>query len=125
MRDYDNVYIRQEIRLHRKNCVAQERLEALIRRDGTLSSKQMERLSELQEKNATVEGWLLLLSEDEAYVIKRHLIDGITWPRVWAEYSQKWKEFGKCERTLMRYQDHALKKIQRFMNDQDDNRTTK
>ncbi len=30
------------------------------------------------KKNATVAGWRLLLSEDEAYVIKRHVIDGIT-----------------------------------------------
>lgn len=80
----------------------------------------MGQLFQLREKNATVENWLSLLSEDEAYVIQRHLIDGITWPRVWAEFGEKWKEYGKCERTLMRYQEHALKKIQSFMNEQED-----
>lgn len=123
MQNYDIACIRQEISSHKKNCVAQGRLEAQIRRNGDISPKQMEQLLQLRDKNATVESWLSLLSEDEAYVIQRHLIDGITWPRVWAEYSEKWKEFGKCERTLMRYQDHALKKIQRFMNDQDDIRS--
>lgn len=42
----------------------------------------MGQLFQLREKNTTVENWLSLLSEDEAYVIQRHLIDGITWPRV-------------------------------------------
>jgi len=120
LENYDIAYIRQEIRLHKKNCAAQGRLEAQIRRSGGISPKQMEQLLQLRERNATVESWLLLLSEDEAYVIQRHLIDGITWPRVWAEYCAKWKEFGKCERTLIRYQEKGLKRIQRFMNDQDD-----
>lgn len=85
----------------------------------------MERLLQLRDKNATVEDWLSLLSEDEAYVVQRHLIDGITWSRVCAEYCAKWKEFGKCERTLIRYQENALKKIQSFMNDQDCIRSAK
>lgn len=119
MKDYNTAYIRQEIRSHRKNCAMQGRLEASIRRNGKISETQMGQLFQLQEKNATVENWLSLLSEDEAYVIQRHLIDGITWPRVWAEYGEKWKEYAKCERTLMRYQEHALKKIQSFMNEQE------
>ena len=34
-------------------------------------------------------------------------------------YGEKWKEYGQCERTMMRCQEHALKKIQSFMNEQE------
>lgn len=118
MQNYNTAYIRQEIKIHKENQVAQERLEAQIRRVGTLPEAKMEQLMRLREKNVTVEGWMSILSEDEAYVIRRHLVDGITWPRVEAEYAEKWKDFGKCQRTLMRYQLNALKKIHFFMNEQ-------
>lgn len=117
MQNYSTAYIRQEIKRHKENRAAQERLEAQIRRVGTLPAAKMEQLMLLREKNAIVEGWISILSEDEAYVIQRHLVDGITWPRVEAEYADKWKAFGKCQRTLMRYQLNALQKIRCFMNE--------
>lgn len=59
--------------------------------------------------------WLALLSEDEAFVITRHLIDGIDIPRIVLEYERKWGgEFGKTERTIKMYQSRALKKIAEF-----------
>lgn len=123
MQDYTTAYIRKEIKMHKENQVAQARLEAQIRRDGNIAENKKAQLLLLRERNVIVEGWMSILSEDEAYVVQRHLIDGITWPRVEVEYSEKWKEFGKCQRTLMRYQDNALKKIQRFMNEQEDLRS--
>lgn len=118
MQTYNTAFIRQEIKMHKENLAMQERLESQIRRVGALPDTKMEKLLVLREKNATVEGWLSILSEDEAYVVQRHLIDGITWPRVEAEYAEKWKDFGKCQRTLMRYQLNALQKILCFMNEQ-------
>lgn len=115
---YDHARVRQEIRAYKKNCALQGRLEASIRRDGGISKQQMEQLVQLCEKNDIVRSWLSLLSEDEAYVVQRHLIDGITWPRVWIEFCERWKEYGKCERTLMRYQNNAIQKIMYFMNEQ-------
>lgn len=59
--------------------------------------------------------WLALLSEDEAFVITRHLIDGIDIPRIALEYERKWGgEFAKTERTIKIYQSRALKKIAEF-----------
>lgn len=59
--------------------------------------------------------WLALLSEDEAFVITRHLIDGIDIPRISLEYERKWGgEFAKTERTIKMYQSRALKKIAEF-----------
>jgi len=107
--------IREEIVLHKKNSAAQEELEARLRRDGSLSSKNQIRLSDLKLKNCRVKNWLSILTEDEEYVVRRHLIDGISWPRLEAEHIELWKEYGKNRRTLMRYQNKALEKIQHFL----------
>jgi len=50
-----------------------------------------------------------------AYVIQRHLIDGVDIPRIVVEYRERWgEEFAKTERTIKTYQRRALEKIQRF-----------
>lgn len=102
------------------NRFAQKRLEAKMRMSSGASSEELsERLSDLRERNLLIEEWMLLLSEDEAFVIQRHLIDGMTWPKLEAEYAAKWNNFAKCTRTLMRYQKQALKIICRYMNELD------
>ena len=77
----------------------------------------LSQLARIKERNLLVKSWLAILSEDEEYVIRRHLIDGLTWPRIEAEYAETWKEFAKTSRILMRYQNNALQKIADFMND--------
>lgn len=57
----------------------------------------------------------MVLTEDEAYVIERHLIDGVDIPRVAAEYQKRWgEEYAKTERTLKSYQRRAIEKIAKF-----------
>lgn len=109
--------VRQEISQYKKNRAAQGRLEALYRREGdAMPSRLAKQLLQLQDKNDMVEGWLNLLSEDEEYVVRRHLLDCVTWTRIEQEYNERWKEFGKTSRTLMRYYKRALGKIQTFAN---------
>lgn len=79
------------------------------------------RLSEIRERNLLVEEWIQLLAEDEAFVVRRHLIDGISWPRVTVEFEEHAKEFCKSTRTLKRYQKIALERIYRHMNNSDIN----
>ena len=78
-------------------------------------------LSRLQDRryNMTTkqldESWLKLLSDDEAFVIQRHLIDGIDIPRIVVAYRERWgDEFAKTERTIKTYQKRALQKIEQF-----------
>ena len=72
-------------------------------------------LKRLKMKIMRINLWLALLSEDEAYVVTRHLIDGIDVPRIAVEYERKWgSEFAKTERTIKMYQRRALKKIEAF-----------
>ena len=105
--------IKMEIREHKNNCALQDLLEAQCRLEGeTMLPMPLQRLSQLRRLNAMVRSWLSVLNEDEAYVVRRHLIDGVTWPLLEAEHRAIRKEFGKSKRTLMRYEKNALKRIQ-------------
>lgn len=56
-----------------------------------------------------------LLSEDEAFVTQRHMIDGIDIPRIVVEYEARWgREFAKSERTIKTYQQRAINRIAEF-----------
>lgn len=79
------------------------------------TAKQKDRLAYLDEQLSRIDTWLTLLTEDESYVIQRHLVDGVDIPRVTVEYRERWgEEFAKTERTIKTYQRRALEKIKRF-----------
>ena len=79
------------------------------------SSGLKSRLIEIEGCLSDINSWLTLLSEDERYVIQRHLIDGIDIPRIAIEYRERWgDEYAKTERTIKSYQNKALQKIERF-----------
>lgn len=74
-------------------------------------------LALLQVKVATVDSWLNLLNFDERFVVQKHLIEEIEWPRVAFEYRERWKnEFIRTERSLQIYQANAIAKIATFAN---------
>lgn len=69
-------------------------------------------LTLLQMKITTVQSWFNLLNTDERFVVQKHLIEELEWPRVAFAFTEKWKgEFNRTERTLLHYQATALKKI--------------
>lgn len=73
------------------------------------------KLTLLEVKIATVTAWLNLLNHDERFVIQKHLIEEIEWPRVAFEYRERWKnEFIRTERSLQIYQANAIAKIALF-----------
>ncbi len=72
-------------------------------------------LALLELKIATINAWLNLLSADEKFVVQKHLIEEMDWPRVAFEYRERWKcEFTRTERSLQIYQASALAKIVAF-----------
>jgi len=76
---------------------------------------QIKRLKYLESQLQCINIWLSLLSDDEAFVISRHLIDGIDIPRIAIEYRERWgAEFGKTERTIKTYQRRAIQRIENF-----------
>ena len=73
------------------------------------------RLDYVNEQLSTIQIWMTLLSEDEAFATRRHLIEGIDIPRIVVEYGERWgNEFAKTERTIKSYQRRAIQKIECF-----------
>lgn len=72
---------------------------------------------EIENKIILINSWLNLLTYDERFVVEKHLIDQIEWPRIALAFELEWKgQFTRTERTLERYQASAIKKICEFMN---------
>lgn len=67
----------------------------------------------LKRQLDTLNAWLGLLTEEERFVVEKHLIGQLAWPYVVVEYSRRWgRRLVRDERSLKRYQARALQKIQ-------------
>lgn len=73
------------------------------------------RLDLLEAKRIIIESWLGLLSDDELYVIHRHLIDGLSWSKLEEEFARlRGQERAKSERMLKLNQKTAIMKMAAF-----------
>lgn len=67
-------------------------------------------------KITMIQSWFNLLNADERFVIEKHLLDELEWPRVAFSFTKKWDgEFTRTERSLVAYQASGLKKIISFV----------
>lgn len=91
-------------------------LEADIAESSQHSSLETQnRSSFLKQQVKRVNAWMMLLSDDERFVVENHLMAGIDIPRIVILYQERWgREFAKSERTIKGYQKHALQKILAF-----------
>jgi len=70
----------------------------------------------LKQKVAVVHSWLSILSDEQRFVVTKHLLDRLPWPLVVIEYEKRWGiKAGKAERTLKRFQSQALQTIITFI----------
>ena len=73
------------------------------------SSQIKDRLALISSALTMLESWMQLLSNDERYVIKRHLLDGIAWYRIAYEYNTKLiRSKAKSLSSLRRMQRQAI-----------------
>lgn len=64
-----------------------------------------------------ITGSLTVLNEKERFVIENHLINQKTWSKTVQLFDKQWGiEDGRSQRTLMRIQQRALKKMTEFIN---------
>lgn len=71
----------------------------------------------LQLKLTAIQSWFDLLNADELFVVQKHIIEELEWPRVAFEFSERWKNiFIRSERSLGKFQASAFKKIIAFCN---------
>lgn len=105
--------IRNQLRRSKEIDAEYEMLNAYQLTATEMTEAQIKRVNTLFEQRKQICIWLAMLSEDETYVVRRHLIDGIDFPRIALEYQNRWGlEFAKTERTLKMYQKRALEKIE-------------
>lgn len=70
------------------------------------------KLQILQKQVKTMDAWLGMMSREERFVVRKHLMEKLSWPYVQLEYAGRWgKPQSRHERTLKRYQKRALAKV--------------
>ncbi len=75
-----------------------------------------EALVVVDTKVAMIQSWFNLLNTDERFVLEKHLIEELEWPRVAFSFMKCWEnEFTRAERTLIGYQASGLEKIVDFV----------
>ena len=107
--------IKTHLKKYKAYCACERDLEMLNNEESELNFNQKKRLEEMRKNKRMIENWLSILSDEERYIIQLHLIDGKSWKRIEAEYEQKDEYEYRATRTLMRYQQQALKKIEEYV----------
>lgn len=112
----NNIFqIQTHLKKYKAYCACERDLEMLNDEEQKLNFSQKKRLEEVRKNRRMVENWLSILSDEERHIIQLHLIDGKSWKRIEAEYEQKDEYEYRATRTLMRYQQQALKKIEEYV----------
>lgn len=90
--------------------------EVLRRQMDTIIDPSKRKQLELLEMKVTVlHCWLQLLNEDERFVVQKHIVDALDWPRVAHTFAERWDhEFIRSERSLQQYQKNAMDKMIAF-----------
>ena len=109
--------IQQEIQSYKRICATERKLEADFMEPEKMTPSHQEQLRHCKERRRRIENWLSLLNDDELFVVQRRLIDEVIWSQLQQEYADRDGTFPKARRTLMRYQNRALKKIACFLNE--------
>lgn len=106
----------------KKLLIARSEIEAelLYCQAGGQGGKQFtgrDREAELSRQLRLIDSLFALLTEDEEFVVRRHLLDGIDWLRMIKEYNDKWgEENEKTIRSFQIYQTKALRKMAKIIN---------
>ena len=113
----DNIIfqLQTHLRKYKAYCACERDLEMLNNEESELNFNQKKRLEEMRKNKRMIENWLSILSDEERCIIQLHLIDGKSWKRIEVEYEQKDEYEYRATRTLMRYQQQALKKIEEYV----------
>ena len=116
--------VMNELRNHRQVCAEITMIENVLHKMQNDSAHMkdnravLERHSdELLLKKETVESWLQLLTTEELFLVRTHLIQGLDWAKTIVEHERMWGIMnGRSERTLKRIQSKAVDRIVACMN---------
>lgn len=86
-------------------------------REAETPPKMMERIMTLQRQLMMIDGLFAALSDNEAFVIRHHLMKELDWPQTMTLFAQKWgAETEKSLRSMKALQEKGLRKIARLLN---------
>ena len=89
--------------------------------DDLVDPEKMQKAAEyavLKRKLALNDHWLSYLPDDERMLVEKHLVEGLSWPRISSQMASQLGADIPCdERTLQRLQAKAIKRIYDFMKD--------
>lgn len=76
-----------------------------------------QRIDQLERQLMTIDSLFAVLSENEEFVVRCHILAELDWPQVLSEYVKKWGvDAEKSIRSLQICQSKALEKISRTVN---------
>lgn len=86
-------------------------------REAEIPPEMTEKIMALQRELMTIDGLFATLSENEAFVIRHHLIEELDWPQTMVLFAQKWGvEAEKSLRSMKALQEKGLRKITCLLN---------
>ncbi len=104
--------LRGEIELEFGVCKAQ-----LVACPEDMPQEMKRRISKLESQLMTIDSLFAVLSENEAFVIRLHLLAELDWQQITKEYVNRWgSEAEKSTRSFQIYQTKALRKIAHTIN---------
>ncbi len=86
-------------------------------REAEIPPEAMTKITALQRQLMMIDGFFAALSENEAFVIRHHLMEELDWPQTMTLFAQKWGvEAEKSLRSMKALQEKGLRKIARLLN---------
>ncbi len=75
------------------------------------------RILELKQELLTIDGLFAALSENEAFVIRHHVMEELDWLQTMVLFAQKWgADVEKSIRSMKALQEKGLRKVARILN---------
>lgn len=95
----------------------QMRLAHYHKREEIMPPHEQKRIEDLERQLLKIDALMAVLTRDEAFVVQKHLIEGIDWARIIKEYNDVWgTDMEKSIRSLQICLTKALKKITATLN---------
>lgn len=91
-------------------------IEMMLEDGAEITPALQERIEKVNKMQSAQDALMSVLNENEKMVVQRHLVDGLDWACIGAEFGQVWgSENQKSKRSLINYYRSANKKMAAFV----------
>ena len=113
-----NVQLEAQIRKLLKLPLQADRhaIEMTLGTGAAITPALQERIDRVNKMQLATDALMSVLSENEKMVVQRHVVDGLDWSCIGAEFAQIWgNENQKSKRSLINYYNAASKKMAEYI----------